>query len=325
MEDTLITIVDPIPQSGFVETEYVRKLTERALTYVKAGYPIHLSGPTGCGKTTLAMHIANKIGRPAVLINGDEEFKTSSLVGGEHGYRKKRVVDRFVSRVLKEEESLSKQWADERLTTACKYGLTLVYNEFTRSRPETNNALLSVLEERILDMPSSNSGGDNILKVHPDFSAIFTSNPEEYAGVYKSQDALMDRMITIDVGYYDEETETRIIKAKSGIDENRAKRIAKTIRQLRDMKISEYTPTVRSGIMLAKAIMNSKLEMGGEYFKQMCYDILSPRIGKGKNGDLDPKIVIDELLKSEGLDKPIERKKKGKRKGKKSKKRGTKK
>jgi gas vesicle protein GvpN len=315
MDDTLVTIVNPKPQNGFVETEYVRTLTERALTYMKAGYPLHLSGPTGCGKTTLAMHIANKLGRPVVLINGDEEFGTSSLVGGEHGYRKKKVVDRFISRVLKEEESLSKQWADERLTTACKYGFTLIYNEFTRSRPETNNALLSVLEERILDLPTSPTG-ENILKVHPDFSAIFTSNPEEYAGVYKSQDALMDRMITIDVGYYDEETETKIIRAKSGIDEDRARRMAKIIRSLRDLKISEYTPTVRSGIMLARAIMKSKSKMGGESFKQMCYDILSPRIGKGKSGDLDPKIVVDELLKSEGLDKLVEREKKGRRKGK---------
>ena len=28
---------------------------------------------------------------------------------------------------------------------------------------------------------------------------IFTSNPEEYAGVHKTQDALLDRMITIAV------------------------------------------------------------------------------------------------------------------------------
>ena len=312
MEQELVTIVSPRPEKGFVETEQVKKLTERALNYIKAGYPVHLSGPTGCGKTTIAMHIANRLGKPVILINGDEEFGTASLVGGESGYRKKRVVDRFVSRVLKEEESMSKQWSDERLTTACRYGFTLVYNEFTRSRPEANNALLPVLEERILDLPSGASG-ESFIKVHPDFSAIFTSNPEEYAGVYRSQDALIDRMITVDIGYYDEETEIEIIKAKSGINGESAERIAKMVRRLRDSGNCEYTPTVRSGIMIAKAMVKSKSEIGDDFFKQVCYDVLSPRIGKGKSGELDPKIVIDDLLKAEGLNKPliiVEKKKK---------------
>ncbi|MBA4323103.1 MAG: gas vesicle protein GvpN [Odoribacter sp.] len=304
MEQELVTVVTPRPEKGFVETEQVKKLTERALNYIKAGYPVHLSGPTGCGKTTIAMHIANRLGKPVILINGDEEFGTASLVGGESGYRKKRVVDRFVSRVLKEEESMTKQWADERLTSACRYGFTLVYNEFTRSRPEANNALLPVLEERILDLPSGASG-ESFIKVHPDFSAIFTSNPEEYAGVYRSQDALIDRMITVDIGYYDEETEIEIIKAKSGINGESAERIAKMVRRLRDSGNHEYTPTVRSGIMIAKAMVKSKSEIGDDFFRQVCYDVLSPRIGKGKNGELDAKIVVDDLLKSEGLNKTV--------------------
>ncbi|MFA5772541.1 MAG: gas vesicle protein GvpN [Thermoplasmata archaeon] len=318
MEEDLVTIITPRPEKGFVETEYVKSLTQRALIYIKAGYPVHLAGPTGCGKTTLGMHIAGKVGRPVVLINGDEEFGTASLVGGESGYRRKRVVDRFVSRVLKEEESMSKQWSDERLTTACRYGFTLVYNEFTRSRPEANNALLPVLEERILDLPSGASG-ESFIKVHPDFSAIFTSNSEEYAGVYRSQDALLDRMITIDVGYYDMETEKEIIKAKSGIDDESAERIAKMVRRLRESGSCEYTPTVRSGIMIAKALMKSKLVLGDDLFTQICYDVLLPRIGKGKSGELDAKIVIDDLLKSEGLDKPLKivKKIKGKRKARK--------
>lgn len=297
MEENMVTIISPKPEKDFVETEYVKALADRALTYIRAGYPVHLSGPTGCGKTTIAMHIANKLGRPVILINGDEEFGTSSLVGGEAGYTKRKVVDRYISRVLKEEESMSKQWADERLTTACKYGFTLIYNEFTRSRPEANTSLLPVLEERILNLPSGASG-ENYIRVHPNFTAIFTSNPEEYAGVYKSQDALTDRMITIDFTYYDEETETKIVLAKSGIKKDDASIIVKLIRTLRDSGNCEYTPTVRAGIMIAKAMVESGSKIGDSFFKQACYDVLSPRIGTGKNRDLDAKTVIDELLSS---------------------------
>ena len=73
---------------------------------------------------------------------------------------------------------MTQQWVDNRLTTACQFGLTLIYDEFTRSRPEANNVLLSILEERILVLPNAR-GRESYLKVHPDFRAIFTSNPDQ--------------------------------------------------------------------------------------------------------------------------------------------------
>jgi len=44
---TLLTL-DKRPD--FVETPYVQDITERALSYLRAGYPVHLSGPAGTGK-----------------------------------------------------------------------------------------------------------------------------------------------------------------------------------------------------------------------------------------------------------------------------------
>lgn len=287
----LVTVISPRPQNGFVESEYVRNITDRGMRYLKKGFPIHLCGPTGCGKTTLAMHIAYTLGRPVVLINGDEEFTTTSLVGAEFGYRKKKVIDRFVSRVYKSDESLTKTWMDDRLTTACKHGFTLIYNEFTRSRPEANNIFLSVLEERMLELPTAAQDG-NYIKVHPDFSAIFTSNPEEYAGVFRSQDALLDRMITISMGQYDEETEIDITQAKSGVSHAMAAKIVRMVRKLRDSDVCEINPTLRSCVAIARA-----LEDGDEaWFYQVCTDVLSPKIGKGKQGTSDPAVIIHELM-----------------------------
>ena len=191
-----LTVLTLEKKANFVETPYIQGVAGRALDYIGAGYPIHFSGPAGTGKTALAMHVAAQLGRQVILIHGDDEFGSSDLIGGQTGFRSTKVVDNYIHSVLKQEETVSKQWGDNRLTTACKYGFTLIYDEFTRSRPEANNVLLSILEERLLELPDARSG-DGYLQVHPQFSAIFTSNPEEYAGVHKTQDALMDRLITI--------------------------------------------------------------------------------------------------------------------------------
>ena len=209
--------VRPEASEGFVITAQVVDLIERASAYLAAGYPINFSGPAGTGKTTLALHVAAKTGRPVMLIHGDDEFGSSDLVGNDMGYRKSRLVDQYVHSVLKEEETMRTLWIDNRLTTACRYGHTLVYDEFTRSRPEANNVLLSVLGEEILSLPKLRCAGEGYLKVDPHFRAVFTSNPEEYAGIHKSQDALMDRLITIHVDYFDRETEIAITVARGGI------------------------------------------------------------------------------------------------------------
>lgn len=290
-----VTTLNVQASSGFVETPYIRDLTNRSLDYIRVGFPVHFSGPAGAGKTTLAQHVAAQLGRPVVLICGDHEFNSSDLVGGLYGYRKKFLKDNFIRSVLKTDESMTSHWVDNRLTTACEHGFTLVYDEFTRSRPEANNVLLSVLEERILPLPSAR-GGESYLKVHPDFAAIFTSNPEEYAGVYKSQDALRDRMVTIELGNFDEETEIAITQAKSGLSLDNAQRIVTLVRRVRETKSNGLTPTVRACIIIGK-ILNVKGESAlaiNHTLRQTCLDILMPEV-PGKERDR-VRQVIDENL-----------------------------
>jgi len=283
IQESVDTLLEPRPLPNFVETPFVTSIVERALAYIAAGFPIHFRGASGTGKTTLAFHVASKMGRPVVMVHGDEEFSTSDLVGGEYGYRMKKVIDNFIHSVLKTEEDMSRKWIDNRLTVACKYGFTLIYDEFTRSRPEANNALLSVLQEKMLDMPAAREG-EGYVRVHPDFTAIFTSNPEEYAGVYRSQDALRDRMVTLDLEHFDEETEIAITEAKSGLDRSDAERIVRIVRGLRESGACEFAPTIRGCIMVAKAlkVQNGAVDAGNGLFRQLCLDILaseSTRVG----------------------------------------------
>jgi len=299
MIDEMTTVLAPSPLPDFVESKHIKEITKRALSYIKAGFPVHFRGPSGTGKTTLAMHAASKIGRPVVMIHGDEEFTTSDLVGGEYGYRFKKVVDRFVSRVLKVEEDMIKRWVDNRLTVACKYGFTLIYDEFTRSRPEANNILLSILQEKMMDLPVGR-GEEPYLKVDPDFTAIFTSNPEEYAGVHRSQDALRDRMITMDLDHFDYDTEVAITRTKSKLSKRDAVMIVNIVRGLRESEKCEFAPTVRGCIMIAKTlkVQNITPSKANGAFMQICQDILASetsRVGS-KTNQARVKEIVKELV-----------------------------
>jgi len=300
MIDEMTTVLEPRPLPDFVETKYIKDITNRAISYIKAGFPVHLRGPSGTGKTTLAMHVATKIARPVVMIHGDEEFTTTDLVGGEYGYRFKKVVDRFVSRVLKVEEDMVKRWVDNRLTVACKYGFTLIYDEFTRSRPEANNILLSILQEKMMDLPSGR-GEDPYLQVDPDFTAIFTSNPEEYAGVHRSQDALRDRMITMDLDHFDYDTEVAITKAKSKLSKQHTEMIVNIVRGLRESGKCEFAPTIRGCIMIAKTIKVENITpvKSNGLFRVICQDILASetsRVGS-KTNQAKVKEEVNEQVK----------------------------
>jgi gas vesicle protein GvpN len=266
------------PRPDFVETPFIRTWTERALAYLAAGFPVHFRGPAGTGKTTLALHVAARLGRPVMLIAGDEEFATSDLIGGQYGYRYRKVVDRFIHTVLKYEEDATQRWVDNRLTTACREGFTLVYDEFTRSRPEANNVLLAVLEERLLVLPTM-SREDTYVRVHPEFRAIFTSNPQEYAGVHEAQDALSDRLVTIDLDYYDRDTEIAITAARSGMSAEDAARIVDLVREFRASGEYDQTPTMRAGIMIARvaAMQAMRPSARDPRFVGICLDVLESK------------------------------------------------
>ncbi|NJK35394.1 MAG: gas vesicle protein GvpN [Oscillatoriales cyanobacterium SM2_2_1] len=292
----MTTILQASPRQ-FVSTEFTKQIVRRALRYLQSGFAVHLRGAAGTGKTTLAMHLAGLLTRPMVLIYGDEDLNSSQLVGSLAGYTRKKVIDNYIHSVLKVEDDLKHSWMDSRLTLAAKEGFTLIYDEFNRSRPEVNNVLLSVLEEKLIVLPPDSSQSEYV-RVHPQFRAIFTSNPEEYAGVHPTQDALLDRMITIDVGEPDLDTERQILMERVGLERVDALKIISLVRSFRHAIAPEDnhgSASLRVCLMIGRICREHEIPVSGSdgNFRDLCFDVLLSRV---RETERSPTVVLAHLL-----------------------------
>jgi nitric oxide reductase NorQ protein len=277
-----MTIQPEAPRAGrqrfLAETPNVREIVDRGLLYLSAGLPLHLCGPAGTGKTTLALHLAERMGRPCTLIQGDEQMTSTDLVRGPLSVRHSKTVDNYIRSVVRTAENYTEQWSDGWLAAACKRGHTLVYDEFTRSRAEANNVLLSVLEERVLFLPTGRSERTAI-PVHPEFRLIVTSNPIEYAGVHRAADALVDRLATIRLDYFDEDTETAIVGGHTGLPEADCRAIVRLVRAARaHVKDPSAKPSLRSAVKLGQVVAAAGLPVdpADPRLVQYALDVIGP-------------------------------------------------
>ena len=283
-----------INSQNFIETQKVSNLTKRALRYLRTGFSVHLRGPAGIGKTTMAVHLANMLERPILLVFGDDEYKSSDLIGNQRGYSRKKIVDNYIHNVVKMEDEFRESWIDSRLTTACREGFTLVYDEFNRSRPEVNNVLLSALEEKLLVLPAS-ANRQEYIRVHPEFRAIFTSNPEEYCGVHDTQDALMDRLVTIDIPEPDEITQQEILVQKAGLNRQDALLIVRLVKGFQQLAKNDKASGLRASLIVAK-VCNSQdvpVNINNDDFQDICRDVL---LSRSKLPLSESKLILQQLL-----------------------------
>ncbi|AFZ74214.1 gas vesicle protein GvpN [Natronobacterium gregoryi] len=292
--DSPLSDPEEVVPEPFVETDAVQSLRGRITGWLEADQPVHLIGPTGCGKTALALSAAAERGRPVVWLNGDDAVDTAALVGDHAGGERYKEDDRFVGGVTKQTEIVRERWVDNPLSVAVREGATLVYNEFARSDPAAHNVLLSVFEEGVLERPGKR-GGDRTVDVHPEFRAIVTSNDVEYAGVHTQQDALLDRFVGVQVDYYDEETEFEIVKAHVDLPDERIERVVDATRALRD-ELAVIVGT-RAAITAAKGVAVFDGQDDDELLAAVFTDVLAPKIaGEGADDVDDLRAEIDESI-----------------------------
>jgi nitric oxide reductase NorQ protein len=293
-------VLNKANNQGFVKTPFFEGILARTLQYIKAGYPVHFVGPSGVGKTSLALYVANMLKKPVAIIRGHHELSNKDLLGYHYGISKKEVVDNYIHSVYKKEQEIKPIWTNGLLAEAVSKGYTVLYDEFSRSRPETNNIFLALLEEKVL--PVYGKGKETFIKCHPNFKMIFTSNPDEYTGTFHTQDALLDRLITIHLDYCDNETEIEILREKTHVNDQEAKEVVRLVSNLRSYG-EGFCPSLRASLMIASVAKIASIPIIPEnkQYQNLCLDVLSRPV-KQNFPDLNH-LAIQELILQEILGK----------------------
>jgi gas vesicle protein GvpN len=264
-------------EQPFIETEAVTQVQTRMERWLDVGRPVHVIGPTGCGKTSVAMNVARERDRPVVWINGDAELTTSDLVGEYAEKERISERDQYIHNVVKSKDIIRDRWVDNPLTLAVQEGATLVYNEFSRTKPVANNVLLSVFEEGVLELPGKR-GKSRYVDVHPEFRTILTSNSVEYAGVHEPQDALLDRLIGIYMDFYDLDTEIEIVRAH--VDESADTNVEDIVRVLRELRERlDITVGTRAAIMASEGATTVDTP-DKTVLTDICTDVLASKVAQ---------------------------------------------
>ncbi|MHA2180508.1 MAG: AAA family ATPase [Promethearchaeota archaeon] len=205
------------------------------------GKNILLEGNVGVGKTTLAKSIAQYYGSNDsnfYRVDCSEELLPHNLVGY---YEPPLVIAKGYN-----EDS----YKNGPLALAMLNGGCLFINEINRMPENTQNSLLTALDEGLLEIPKLKT-----IKAHKDFFVVATQNPAAHVGVTVLGEALKDRFIWINLDYQNPEEEIQIIEQEANNPSKKITTISQNIIQATRKTVSvRRGSSIRGGIDLATLI-----------------------------------------------------------------------
>ena len=233
MVDTITSLVSEIQEKFKIigRTEELRKIV---LAH-SVGKNILLEGNVGVGKTTLAKSIAEYYGSNDsnfYRVDCSEELLPHNLVGY---YEPPLVIAKGYN-----EDS----YKNGPLALAMLKGGCLFINEINRMPENTQNSLLTALDEGILEIPKLKT-----IKAHKDFFVVATQNPAAHVGVTVLGEALKDRFIWINLDYQNPEEEIQIIEQEANITSKKITTISQNV-----IQATRTTITIRRGSSIRGAI-----------------------------------------------------------------------
>lgn len=216
----------------------------------RAGIPVLLKGPTGCGKTRFVEHMAWRLSRnehggpgsaelPLITVTCHEDLTANDLVG-----RYLLIGDDTV-------------WVDGPLTRAVRSGAICYLDEIVEARKDTTVVIHALTDHRRL-LPIEKTG--ELLAAPPSFQLVMSYNPG-YQSVQKDlKPSTRQRFVSLEFDYPALDVEAEIIGHESGVGSELAERLAtigQKVRNLADQGFEEGVSTrllVYAGQLMARGI-----------------------------------------------------------------------
>ena len=199
------------------------------------GKNILIEGEVGVGKTTLAQAIANYYDSNFYRIDCSEETLTHNLVGH---WDPPLVISKGY---------MEDSYVYGPLASAMSNGGCLFINEINRMPESTQNALLTSLDEKILEIPKLKT-----IHANDNFFVVATLNPSAHVGVTVLGEAIKDRFIWIKIDYQKPEEEIKIIKKENNLDGEIDDKIARISQEI--IQITRNSTVIRRGSSIRGAI-----------------------------------------------------------------------
>ena len=198
-----VTITGRAPEHPAVppaDEQYIFRqatLSDLFTWYLLGERSLYLTGPTGCGKSSVIIEVAARLNIPLWNVVAHSRLETPELIGG---YRLNTGG--------------GMDFVPGPLLTAMKEGGWFLLDEIDLLDPSTTAGLNGVAEGRPLTIPETGE----VVTAQPEFRLIATANSNGagdatglYQGVLRQNLAFLDRFYMIEVGYPDPEIEKNIL------------------------------------------------------------------------------------------------------------------
>lgn len=238
----------PKPEPKTVKTSFVEtdKEVEKLVYSIEHGKNSLLIGPSGCGKSFLVEEVAIAFGKKLWTVNCDVELDKTELVG-------------HYEIVTDEKGDTKMLWVDGILPMAMKRGDWIVLDEVNMARPEVMSVMHAALDHR-RTLTLKEHGNEEVV-AHKDFRIFGSMNPN-YIGTGVLNFAFRRRWhIIIEMDYLPQDDERRLLKDRTGINDDiayKCVRIAKDSRKMHadakhDVSIStahllEFAELLKTGL-----------------------------------------------------------------------------
>lgn len=181
----------------------------------KAGLPVLLKGPTGCGKTRFVEHMAWKLGRPLVTVSCHDDLTTADLIG-----RYLIVGDETV-------------WVDGPLAAAVRAGAICYLDEIVEARKDTTVVIHPLADaRRVLNIDKH---GEQV-EAPPEFMLVISYNPGYQSVLKEIKPSTRQRFVAFDFDYPSPAVEAKIVAAEGGVSEDIAQKLVKLGHMTRNLK-----------------------------------------------------------------------------------------